>query len=81
MAGQTLQEILAGLGVQQGTVAQVKKGRSEGKIIDKIIAKIKADLKAIDDNGEKFQSKCKAKPAKITRSNLCGERRIEVCVK
>ena len=49
MAGQTLQEILAGLGVQQG-VAQVKKGRSEGKIIDKIIAKIKADLKAIDDN-------------------------------
>ena len=64
MAGQTLQEILAGLGVQQGTVAQVKKGRSEGKIIDKIIAKIKADLKAIDDNGEKIPVEVQSKTGK-----------------
>ena len=64
MTGQTLQDILAGLGIQQSTVARAKKGRSGGKIIDKIVAKIKADLKAIDDNGEKLPVEVKGKTGK-----------------
>jgi hypothetical protein len=49
MAGNTLEELFKGVGLEQGTVKAERHGRTAGSIIDKIENKCKADIEVLDE--------------------------------
>jgi hypothetical protein len=49
MAGNTLEELFKGVGLEQGTVKAERHGRSAGSIIDKIKNKCKPDIEVLDE--------------------------------